>query len=357
MTNNTLNIEIEKASKSRLSETDFSNLEFGAVYADHMFVVDYKKGTWGASKITPFQNITMSPATSALHYGQTVFEGMKAYRAENGDILIFRPEAHIKRLNASCERLCMPGVSKELFLEGLTELLKVDKNWIPSLEGCSLYIRPFMYASDEFIGVKPSSSYKFIIFTCPVSGYYKGTVKVIIETEYSRAADGGIGFAKTGGNYAASLLPAKLAVEKGYQQILWTDSKEHKYFEESGTMNVMFVINDTIITPPLGSSILAGVTRDSILTLAKDWGIKVEERRVSVEEIVTAMQQGKLQDAFGTGTAATITQISTIHYNGKDYELPEVNARKLSNKLNDELMNIKLGKSSDKFGWVYRIKA
>ena len=357
MINKTLNIEIEKASKSRLSETDFSNLEFGAVYADHMFVVDYKKSNWGNPKITPFQNVTMSPATSVLHYGQTVFEGMKAYRGGNGDILVFRPEAHIKRLNASCERLCMPSVSHELFFEGLTELLKVDKNWIPSLDGCSLYIRPFMYASDEFIGVKPSSSYKFIIFTCPVSGYYKGTVKVIIETEYSRAADGGIGFAKTGGNYAASLLPAKLAAEKGYQQLLWTDSKEHKYFEESGTMNVMFVVNDTILTPPLGSSILAGVTRDSILTLAKDWGVKVEERRISVEEIVKAMENGKLQDAFGTGTAATITHISTIHHNGKDYELPEVHSRKLSNKLNDELMNIKLGKSPDKFGWVYRIKA
>jgi len=357
MTNSTLNIQIEKATKSRLSETDFSNLEFGAVYSDHMFVVDYKKGTWGNPKITPFQNVTMSPATSVLHYGQTVFEGMKAFKAENGDILIFRPDAHIKRLNASCERLCMPSVSKEMFLEGMSELIKIDKNWIPSLEGCSMYIRPFMYATDEFIGVKPSGSYKFIIFTCPVSGYYKGTVKVIIETEYVRAADGGIGFAKTGGNYAASLLPAKLALEKGYQQLLWTDAKEHKYFEESGTMNVMFIINDTIITPPLSSSILAGVTRDSILTLAKDMGIKVEERRVSVDEIVQAMENGKLQDAFGTGTAATITQISVINHNGKDYELPPVNIRKISNKLNDELMNIKLGKSPDKFGWVHRIKA
>lgn len=357
MTNNTLNIAIEKVTRSRISETDFSHLEFGAVYADHMFVVDYKKGQWGNAKIVPFQNLTMSPATSVLHYGQTVFEGMKAYKAENGDILIFRPEAHIKRMNASCARLCMPEVSSEMFMEGLTELVKLDKNWIPALEGCSLYLRPFMYASDEFIGVKPSSTYKFIIFTSPVSGYYKGTVKVIIETEYVRAAEGGIGFAKTGGNYAASLLPAKLAVEKGYQQLLWTDAKEHKYFEESGTMNVMFVIDDTLITPPLSSSILAGVTRDSILTLAKDWGMKVEERRVSVDEVVEAMKKGKLQDAFGTGTAATITQISVIHHNGTDYELPPINSRKVSNRLNDELMNIKLGKAPDKFGWVYRIKA
>jgi len=356
MANSTLNIEIEKAVKSRLSETDFSNLEFGAVYADHMFVTDYQKENWGTSKIIPFQKVTMSPAASVLHYGQTVFEGMKAYKAENGDVLIFRPEAHFLRMNASCRRLCMPEIPKDVFMEGLEKLVKLDRNWIPAQDGCSLYLRPFVYATDEFIGVRPSGSYKFIIFTCPVSGYYKGTVKVIIETEYVRAADGGIGFAKTGGNYAASLLPAKLAAAKGYQQLLWTDAKEHKYFEESGTMNVMFVVNDTILTPPLGSSILAGVTRDSILTLAKDWGVKVEERRVSVEEIVQAMKDRKLQDAFGTGTAATITHISTIHHDGTDYELPAVNTRKLSNKLNDELMKIKLGKAPDKFGWVHRVK-
>lgn len=356
MSSKTVNISIEKTNQSKLSSTDFSNLEFGAVYADHMFVVDYKKGEWNAPKVTPFQHLTMSPACSVLHYGQTVFEGMKAFRADNGDILIFRPEAHWKRLNQSCKRLCMPEVPYDMFIEGLEELVKLDSNWIPSLEGCSLYVRPFMFASDEFIGVKPSSSYKFIIFTSPVSGYYKGSVKVIVETEYVRAAEGGIGYAKTGGNYAASLLPAKLAAEKGYHQLLWTDSKEHKYFEESGTMNAMFVINDTILTPPLSSSILAGVTRDSILTLAKDLGFKVEERPVSVEEVVKALENNTLQDAFGTGTAATITHISHINYNGKEYELPMVNTRKMSNALNDALMNIKLGKSEDKFGWNYRIK-
>ena len=357
MTTNTINIDIEKATKSKLSETDFSNLEFGAVYSDHMFVADYKKGEWVKPKITPFQNLSMSPATSVLHYGQTVFEGMKAHRADNGDILIFRPQAHHQRMNASCRRLCMAETSEELFMEGLVELVKLDRNWIPSLEGCSLYIRPFMYASDEFIGVKPSSSYKFIIFTSPVSGYYKGTVKVIVEPEFVRAAEGGIGFAKTGGNYAASLLPAKLAVEKGYQQILWTDSKEHKYFEESGTMNVMFVIDDVLITPPLSSSILAGITRDSILTLAKDWGVKVEERKVSIDEVVSALENNKLQDAFGTGTAATITHISVINNKGKDYELPHISTRKLSNKLNETLMDIKHGKAEDKYNWIYRIKA
>lgn len=351
-----MNIDIEKTKNSKLNQTDFSNLEFGAVYSDHMFVVDYKGGTWNNPIITPFQNIAMSPAVSVLHYGQSIFEGMKAYRGNNGDILIFRPKAHQERLNNSAKRLCMPEVSEEIFMDGLKELLKLDHNWIPSQEGCSLYLRPFMYAADEFIGVRPSATYKFIIFTSPVSGYYKGTVKVIVETQYVRAAEGGIGFAKSGGNYAASLLPAKIANEKGYQQILWTDSKEHKYFEESGTMNVMFQIGDTLVTPPLSTSILRGITRDSVITLAKDWGVKVEERRISIDEVLDAHKSGNLKDAFGTGTAATITHISTIHYNGEDLILPDTSKRELSTKLNKALSDIKLGKAEDKFGWVYRIK-
>lgn len=349
-------IEIEKISHSKIKDIDFKNLEFGATYADHMLVADYKNNQWSSAKIIPFQNISMSPAVSVLHYGQTIFEGMKAYRGANNDILIFRPDAHVKRMNASARRLCMPEVTEDLFLGGLVELLKLDNQWIPSLEGCSLYLRPFMFATDEFIGVKPSGTYKFIIFTSPVSGYYKGTVKVKVETEYVRAAEGGIGFAKSGGNYAASLYPAKLAAEKGYQQLLWTDSKEHKYFEESGTMNVMFQINDTLVTPPLGTSILAGITRDSIITLAKDWGVKVEERKVSIDEVMNAHKDGSLKDAFGTGTAATITHIAAIHYNGKDYELPDPSQRELSNKLGKTLMDIKLGKAQDKFNWVYRVK-
>jgi branched-chain amino acid aminotransferase len=356
MISNKLKIEIEKVKNSKISEIDFQNLEFGATYADHMLVADFKNKEWGAPKIVPFQNISMSPATSVLHYGQSIFEGMKAYRGDNNEILIFRPEAHVKRMNASARRLCMPEITQEIFIEGLTELLKLDNAWIPSLEGCSLYLRPFMYASDEFIGVRPSNNYKFIIFTCPVSGYYKGTVKVKVETEFVRAAEGGIGFAKSGGNYAASLYPAKLAQEQGYQQILWTDSKEHKYFEESGTMNVMFQIGDTIVTPPLSTSILSGITRDSIITLAKDMGIKVEERKVSIDEVIEAHKNGSLKDAFGTGTAATITQISAIHYNGKDYELPETSKREISNKLNKGLIDIKHGHAEDKHNWVYRIK-
>ena len=304
----------------------------------------------------PFQNISVSPACSSLHYAQTVFEGMKAYRADNGDLLVFRIEKHLERLNNSNRRLCIPEIPREYFIDAIEELVKLDEAWIPAQEGCSLYLRPFIFGNDPFIGVKPASNYKFIIFTCPVAGYYKGTVKVIIENEFVRAADGGVGAAKTGGNYAASLLPAKLAADKGYQQILWTDSKEHKYFEESGTMNLMFVINNVLITPSLDGSILPGITRDSILTIAKDWGVKVEERKVSVEEVITAIANGTLQDAFGTGTAATITQISTIHHNGKDLVLPDPAKRELSNKLNQTLLDIKHGVAEDKYNWVHRIK-
>jgi branched-chain amino acid aminotransferase len=352
----TSNFPIERTAKSRLSETDFSNLEFGTVNSDHMFVVDYNKGQWHDPKIMPFQNISVSPACSSLHYGQTVFEGMKAFRAPNGDLLVFRPEKHLERLNNSNRRLCIPEIPKEYFIDAIDELVKLDQDWIPNKEGCSLYLRPFVFANDPYIGVKPSSAYKFMIFTCPVAGYYKGTVKVIIESDFVRASPGGIGAAKTGGNYAASLLPAKLAADKGYQQILWTDSKEHKYFEESGTMNLMFVINDTLITPSLDGSILPGITRDSILTIAKDWGVKIEERRISVDEVVEAYSRGTLKDAFGTGTAATITQISAIHHNGNDMILPDVATRELSNKLNKTIIDIKHGVAEDKYNWIHRIK-
>jgi branched-chain amino acid aminotransferase len=350
------NIQVEKTKNSKISTTNFDTLEFGSVYSDHMFVVDYIDGEWVSPRIVPFQNISMSPATSVLHYGQSIFEGMKAYKNEKNEILLFRPTAHAKRLNKSAERLCIPSFPEELFMEGLTELLKIDEAWIPAKAGNSLYIRPFIYGSDEFIGVRPSKNYKFVIFTGPVAGYYKGNVKVLVETNYVRAAEGGIGFSKSGGNYAASLLPAKLAGEKGYQQILWTDSKEHKYFEESGTMNVMFQIDGKLITPPLSTSILAGITRDSILTVARSWGIPVEERKVSIEEVISALKDGRLEDAFGTGTAAVITHIDAIHYDGKDYELPGGEKRSLSEKIANELTEIKLGHTNDQFDWVYRIK-
>lgn len=349
-------ISVEKTNKSRLAETNFDNLEFGATYSDHMFVADYSDGAWKTPRIIPFQKLSMSPATSVLHYGQTVFEGLKAYKNEQNELLLFRPEEHAKRLNKSAARLCIPELDENLFMEGLTELIKIDSGWIPAKAGCSLYVRPFIFAADEFIGVRPSKTYKFIIFTCPVSGYYKGSVKVLVETQYVRSAEGGIGFAKSGGNYAASLLPAKIGQEKGYHQLLWTDSKEHKYFEESGTMNVMFVLGDTLVTPPLSTSILAGITRDSVLTLARHWGLKVEERKVSIDEVMNAIQNGTLKDAFGTGTAATITQIEAISYNEKEYALPPVDSREFSNRLSQALTDMKLGKAEDPYGWIKKIK-
>ncbi|MCU0416021.1 MAG: branched-chain amino acid aminotransferase [Cytophagaceae bacterium] len=351
----TIHFPIEKTTQSRLSQTNFDQLEFGAVNSDHMFVADYVNGEWTSMKIIPFQSISVSPACSALHYAQMVFEGMKAYRASNGDLLVFRPEKHLERINNSNRRMCMPELPSSFFFEAIDQLVHLDQDWIPRKEGCSLYLRPFIFATDPYIGVKPSATYKFIIFTCPVAGYYKGTVNVVVESKFVRAAEGGVGEAKTGGNYAASLLPAKLAADKGYHQILWTDSKEHEFFEESGTMNLMFVINDTLITPPLGGSILPGITRDCILTIARDWGVKVEERKIGIKEIVNAYQNGSLQDAFGTGTAATITHIAKIHHNGADYTLPASEDRVLSNKLNQYLLDIKHGVAEDKFGWVHRI--
>lgn len=355
MSNATLNIEIQKTSKSRHSEIDWENLPFGKVFSDHMFVMDYDGEKWTSMKITPFKNLELSPATSVLHYAQTFFEGMKATKNADGEILLFRPYENAKRFNISADRMCMPDVPEELFMEALKTLLEVDREWIPSKETDSLYIRPFMIAMDPYVGIRPSDTYKFIIFTCPVGAYYSEPVPVKIETHYTRAVDGGTGFAKAGGNYAASLYPAKLGQEKGYRQLIWTDSKEHKYIEESGTMNVMFLIGDTLITPQSSETILAGITRRSVVDIARDWGMKVEERRVSVEEVVNACKNGTLVEAFGAGTAATIAPISIIHFDGVDYTLPPVENREFSNKVLNYLDDYKKGRVEDKFNWIIKI--
>jgi branched-chain amino acid aminotransferase len=290
-----------------------------------------------------------------LHYGQAIFEGMKAYRSAEGDVLLFRPDANLKRLNISAERMCMPELPEDIFMQGLEQLIRLDAAWVPPTPGCALYIRPFMFATDEFVGVRPSSSYRFTIFTCPVGAYYGMPLKVAIEPHYARSVAGGAGFAKSAGNYGAALLPAKKMQEKGYHQLIWTDAKEHKYIEESGTMNVMFVIDGVLVTPKVSTTILNGITRDSVLQLAKDLGYPVEERRVAVDEIVAAHKAGKLQEAFGTGTAATIAQIATIHYNGEDYELPPVDAREISNRVAAELDKIKTGQAPDTHHWVHKL--
>ncbi len=355
MNTETLNIIVNKTSNSKLASINWDDLPFGRIFSDHMFVMDYKDGKWENAEIKEFSDLKMSPATSILHYGQTFFEGMKASKTEDGEILMFRPEENAKRFNISAERMCMPEVPVPMFMEALKSLLDIDRNWVPQKSGYSLYIRPFMIAMDPYVGIRPSDTYKFIIFTCPVGAYYSEPVKVKIETHFSRAVEGGTGYAKAGGNYAGSLYPAMKGQEEGFRQLIWTDAKEHKYIEESGTMNVLFVIDGKIITPQSSDTILAGITRRSVVDIAIEWGYTVEERRVSVEEIVNAMKEGRMTEAFGAGTAATIAQISAIHHEGITYDLPAVEGRDFSNKVLDYLEQYKSGKVEDKFNWIVRL--
>ncbi len=355
METETLKIKVQQAPKSRITELDYQNIEFGKIISDHMFVVDFKNGEWQEPQIMPYGPMQMSPAISALHYGQALFEGMKAYRNPEKEIVLFRPLDNHKRLNISAKRLCMPTLPEEIFMEGLTTLLKLDAKWVPPTAGCSLYIRPFMFATDEFIGVRPSANYRFVIFTCPVGAYYGQPVKVKVEQQYVRSVEGGAGYAKAAGNYAAALYPAKLAQDQGYHQLIWTDAVEHKYIEESGTMNIMFVIDGKLITPAVSTSILSGITRDSVLTLARDWGMTVEERKVSVDEVIAAHNNGTLTEAFGTGTAATIAPIATIGYQGQNYELPPSETREFSNRVATELDKIRTGQMPDPYGWVVKV--
>ncbi len=355
MSVDTLTIQTQQAVQSRISELDVNNIEFGKIFSDHMLVADYKDGAWQAPQILPYGNMSLSPATSAIHYGQAIFEGMKAYRSAEGDILLFRPYDNFKRLNLSAERMCMPAITEEIFMQGLEQLLRLDEAWVPPTAGSALYIRPFMFATDDFIGVRPSSNYRFTIFSCPVGAYYGQPVKVAIEPNYVRSVEGGAGFAKAAGNYGAALLPAKKMQERGFHQLIWTDAKEHKYIEESGTMNVMFVIDDVLVTPAVSNTILDGITRKSVLQLARDLGYKVEERKIAVDEIIVAHKNGKLQEAFGTGTAATIAQIATIGYQDELYDLPPVESRTISNTIADALDRIKTGQDPDIHNWVYKI--
>lgn len=347
-----MQMRIDKVEKSRISEVDFNNIPFGREFADHMFIADYRDGNWGDFRIEAYRPIEFKPAMLGLHYGQTIFEGMKAYRNIHGEIMMFRPTDNFKRLNRSAERMCMPTIDVDLMMEALRELLKLDADWVPRDTESALYIRPFMFATDEFLGVKPSDNYRCIIFTGPVGPYYKTPLKVLVEENYTRAAKGGTGFAKAGGNYGGALYPTKLAQEKGYHQILWTDSIEHKYIEESGTMNVMFQIGEALVTAPTGDTILKGITRDSVLTLAADLGIDVQERRISIDEIRTAHENGQLLDAFGVGTAATIAPIELIGYRGHDMILPSLESRELSKKIADGLKAIRYGEVEDPYGWM-----
>lgn len=351
----TLTIRTQRTSASRLQQLDPEHLEFGKIFSDHMFVVDYRDGEWQDAQIVPYGNMSVSPANSALHYGQAIFEGMKAYKNADGDIALFRPYDNLHRLNASAERMCMPTLPEELFMQGLSQLIRLDGEWVPNTPGSSLYIRPFMFATDGFIGVRPSESYRFVIFTCPVGLYYNKPLRVRFEEKYVRSAEGGAGYAKNAGNYGAAMYPTKLAQQEGYNQLIWTDASEHRYVEESGTMNAIFVIDGKIVTPALSSSILDGITRRSILDLARDWGLTVEERKVSAVEIMQAISDGRLEEAFGVGTAATIAPIAVIGYQGHDYELPQPRADRFSARASEALHAIRTGNAVDTHSWMVAV--
>lgn len=341
---------------SQLNQVDWDNLEFGKTFSDHMFIMDYENGKWVNGKIIPFQPIPMHPAMSAVHYGQSIFEGLKAYKSKSGQVNIFRPKLNAQRFAESAKRMCMPEVPESIFLEAIRSLIELDQNWVPAKDGYSLYIRPFMFATDHFVGIKPSETYKFMILTSPVGVYYSEPVRVKIEEFYTRAAVGGAGRAKAAGNYGAALYPAKQCQLEGFHQLIWTDALEHKYIEESGTMNIVFQIGGKLITPSEESdTILRGITKRSLIELATEWGVEVEERRVSVEEIVSASRNGTLEDAFGAGTAATIAQVDVIGYRDELLRLPPIETRVLSNRIKAYLNALKYGAIEDSHGWNMKI--
>ncbi len=347
-------LHIEKIATSKISEVDFSNLKFGQVFTDHMFECDFENGAWQTPKIRPYQALSIDPSAKVFHYGQAVFEGMKAYKDDNNEIWLFRPDQNQERINKSAERLDMPAFPKEYFMEGLNTLLKMDSEWVKKGENNALYIRPFVIATENCVSASSSTNYKFMIICSPVQGYYAGEVKVVFADKYSRAANGGVGFAKAAGNYAASFYPAKLAANDGYQQVVWTDASTHEYLEEAGTMNVFFRINDTLCTAPTSDRILDGVTRKSIIELAKSEGINVEVRKISVKEIVEAAKNGELLEMFGTGTAVVISPISAFSNKGESFNLPKLEnsyAALLKKKMTDIQRNL----SEDKFGWRVKV--
>ncbi|MFO0361817.1 MAG: branched-chain amino acid aminotransferase [Flavobacteriales bacterium] len=348
-------IEIRKTTASRIHEVDWKNLGFGRVFSDHMCVIRYENGAWQTPRIEPYGPLHFSPAISALHYGQAIFEGLKAFRNDQGEVYVFRPDMNAKRLNHSARRMCMPELPEATFLEALNTLLELDKEWVPSAPGSALYIRPHMFATDEYVGVRPSETYLFVIFTCPVDKYYTGEVKVKIEPHYSRAVRGGTGEAKAAGNYGAALMPAKKGQLEGYHQLLWTDALTHEYIEESGTMNVIFKSGNTIFTPMITDSILSGITRDSVLILAREWGYEVQERKVKVAEVIDLIKNGQMDEAFGAGTAATIAPIRTFHYNGVDYSLNPSENWEFANKLSAYLERFRRGLEPDSRNWNMRI--
>jgi branched-chain amino acid aminotransferase len=352
-------IEMNLTSKKK-QKPQFDRLEFGRNFTDHMFIMDYTEGKgWHDPRIVPYQPITLDPAAMVFHYGQTVFEGLKAYLTKDEEILLFRPDQNMKRLNRSNARLCIPQIDEELALYALKQLITIDRDWIPTIEGTSLYIRPFIIATEAYLGVASSKRYQFIIILSPVGAYYKegmNPVKIAVESNYVRAVQGGTGNAKTAGNYAASLKAQEEASKAGYSQVLWLDGKENTYIEEVGSMNIFFKINGEVITPALNGSILEGVTRNSVIQLLRHWNIPVVERKISIHEVQQAYHDGLLEEAFGTGTAAVISPIGEFFWQNERLIINNGETGPLSKKLYDTLTGIQNGTIPDPFGWVVKIQ-
>ncbi|MBQ1553769.1 MAG: branched-chain amino acid aminotransferase [Clostridia bacterium] len=350
-----LNIRIEKTTSPK-AKPDWNNLGFGKIFSDHMFVMDYTEGQgWHDARIVPYGSFEIEPAAMVFHYGQEMFEGLKAYRGADGRARLFRPDMNAKRANDSNDRLVIPQIPVEDFVQAVETVVKVDEDWIPTVPGTSLYIRPFIIATDEFLGVAPSKTYKFFIILSPSGAYYASglaPVGIWIEDEYVRAVRGGMGYTKTGGNYAASLIAQVKAHNDGYSQVLWLDGVERKYIEEVGAMNIFFKINGVITTPMLNGSILPGITRNSVLTVCRDWGMPVEERKISVDELIEAQKNGTLEECFGTGTAAVISPVGKLRYKDDVMTINGGGIGPVSQKLYDTITGIQGGTLEDKFGWV-----
>ncbi len=349
-----MKIDIKLIQKSKIDTVDFNNLAFGRVFSDHMLVCDFANGEWKTPKIMPYGPMTFEPSARVFHYGQAVFEGMKAYKDDNEDVYLFRPDENFRRINKSGERLAMPPVPENVFFEGLKKLLTIDNAWIQKGEGNSLYIRPFIIASEGAISASPAEEYKFIIICSPAQSYYAGEVRVLFAEKYSRSADGGIGFAKAAGNYAAQFYPTSLAHKEGYQQIVWTDANTHEFLEEAGTMNVFFRIGNKLITAPTSDRILDGVTRKSIIQLAKDYNVDLEVRKVAVTEIKEAARKGELKEIFGSGTAAVINPIKGFKHQNETFELPDM-SDSYATFFKEKLLGIQYNKLDDKHNWRMKI--
>ncbi|AWI26364.1 branched-chain amino acid aminotransferase [Flavobacterium pallidum] len=352
--NNTHEIDIVKTSSSKINSVDFETLSFGSTFTDHMLVCDFREGKWGKPVIKPYEPFLLDPSAKVFHYGQAIFEGMKAYKDDNDEVWLFRPDQNLDRFNKSAVRMAMPEVDDWIFLEGLKQLVDIERDWVKKGLGNTLYIRPFMIAIGSGVIAAPSTQYRFMIIMSPAKSYYSGEVKVIIAEHFSRAANGGIGAAKAAGNYSAQFYPTKLANEKGFQQIIWTDDATHTKLEEAGTMNVFFRINDTLFTAPVSERILDGVTRKSLIALAQHEGIKVEERSVYVDEIINAAKDGSLKEIFGAGTAAVVNPIVGFSYQDTYYELPKLE-NSIALQLKDKLTKVQYNMAEDSFGWTVKV--